>query len=461
MQVGRNVESKLFGSSGVRGLVNVELTPVLAARIGLAVATYSKPKKALVGRDTRVSGLMLENALVSGLLAGGARVDCLGVVPTPVLAFLTNRLDADVGMMITASHNPPEYSGLKIFDGSSTAYGKEKQDQIERIVNERSFKLADWRKVGEALLIDESQCYTEMVQKGVKLDKEWRVIVDPGCGATSYIAPSIVKNFGCKTTTINSQPDGFFPGRSPEPNAESLRSLAEIVRELNADVGIAFDGDGDRAAFVDEEGNFANFDQVLAAYTAYMTKKARSKTIVTNVESSMCVDKMVEAEGGRVVRTKVGDVYVAEAIKRHKAVFGGEPCGAWIHPQFHYCPDGILTSILLLKALEDEDESLSEFVSKVPQYVTLRENVACKNEAKHRLVEKTEENLKADFPEFKRISTVDGVRLALEHGWILVRASGTEPVVRLTVEGESSKKAQEIMEKGLMLVKRLSREVRK
>jgi phosphoglucosamine mutase len=449
------MQSKLFGSSGVRGTVNVSLTPVLAAKIGLAVATYSKPKKVLVGRDTRVSGLMIENALVSGLLAGGTRVDCLRVVPIPVLAFLTKTLDADVGVMITASHNPPQYNGIKIFDGSSTAYSKEKQNEIERIVNDKRFELADWRKVGKALFIDESHYYIEMVQKGVKLDKEWRVIVDPGCGAACCIAPSIFKNLRCKATTINSQPDGFFPGRSPEPNAESLRSLAEIVRELNADLGIAFDGDGDRVALVDEEGKFVNFDQVLAAYTAHVTKKARTKTVVTNVEASMSVEKMVEAEGGKVVRTMVGDVYIAEAIKRHEAVFGGEPCGAWIHPQFHYCPDGILSSILLLKALEDEDRSLSEFVSEVPQYVTLRENVACKNEVKHEVVEKTEEKLKAVFPKLKRISTVDGVRLALEDGWILVRASGTEPVVRLTVEGESLKKAREIMEKGVILVKRL------
>jgi phosphoglucosamine mutase len=379
----------------------------------------------------------------------------LGVMPTPVLAFLTKTLDADVGVMITASHNPPEYNGVKIFDGSSTAYGKEKQNEVERIVNDKSFKLADWRNIGEALFIDDSHCYIEMVQKSVKLDKEWRVIVDPGCGAACYIAPSMFKNLGCKATNINAQPDGFFPGRSPEPNTESLRSLAEIVRELNADLGIAFDGDGDRVAFVDERANFVNFDRVLAAYTAHVTKKAPSKIVVTNVEASMCVDKMVEAKGGKVVRTMVGDVYVAEAIKRHEAVFGGEPCGAWIHPQFHYCPDGILSSVLLLKALEDEDKSLSEFVSEVPQYVTLRENIACKNEVKHEVVEKAEEKLKSVFPKFERISTVDGVRLALEDGWILVRASGTEPVVRLTVEGESLKKAREIMEKGVMLVKRM------
>jgi len=214
-------------------------------------------------------------------------------------------------------------------------------------------------------------------------------------------------------------------------------------------------------AFVDEEGNFVNFDRVLAAYAAHVTKKARGKTVVTNVEASMCVEKMVEAEGGRAVRTRVGDVYVAEAIKQREAVFGGEPCGAWIHPQCHYCPDGILSSVLLLKALEDEDKSLSEFISEVPQYPTLRENVACKDEVKHKVVEEAEDGLRSVFPRFDHVSTVDGVRFALEDGWILVRASGTEPVLRLTVEGESLKKAREIMEKGMMLVKRLIGEVGK
>ena len=455
------MKSELFGSSGVRGLVNVSLTPVLAARIGLAVATSAEPKKVLVGRDTRVSGLMLESALVSGLLAGGVRVNCLGVVPTPVLAYLTKTLDADVGVMITASHNPPQYNGIKIFDGGGTAYNEEKQNEIERIMKNERFKLVDWRNVGEALFINESHHYTEMVQKTVKLYKKWQIIVDPGCGAACYIAPSIFKNFGCKATAINAQPDGFFPSRSPEPNPESLQSLAKIVRKLNAEVGIAYDGDGDRVAFVDEKGNFVNFDRVLAAYAAHMTKKAHGKTVATNVEASMCVEKMVEAEGARVVRTRVGDVYVAEAIKQLEAVFGGEPCGAWIHPQCHYCPDGILSSVLLLKALEDEDKSLSEFVSEVPQYPTLRENVACKDEVKHKVVEEVEDGLRSVFPRFNHVSTVDGVRLALEDGWILVRASGTEPVLRLTVEGESLKKAREIMEKGMMLVKKLIGEVKK
>lgn len=447
------MKSKLFGSSGVRGLVNVDLTPVLVAKIGLAISTFSKAEKILVGRDTRVSGLMVENALVSGLLAGGVKVDCLGIVPTPVLAYLTGELGADAGVMITASHNPPQYNGIKIFNGEGVTYNEESQDEIERILENGSFRLADWRNIGEASFVDESCLYIEMISKNVKLTKEWHVIVDPGCGATCYTGPVLLESLGCKITAINAQPDGFFPGRSPEPNSESLKSLAKIVKDLGGDIGVAYDGDGDRVAFVDEGGCFVDFDRVLAAYAACVVERSSGGVVVTNVEASMCIERMVEERGGKVVRAKVGDVYVAEAMKRCDAIFGGEPCGAWIHPEFHFCPDGILSSVLLLKALENEDKVLSEFVSEVPRYQTLRENVACKNEVKHEVMEKVEGGLRAVFPSCRQVSMVDGVRLSLEDGWVLVRASGTEPFIRLTVEGESLKAAEGIMEKGVVLVR--------
>ncbi|MEM3703202.1 MAG: phosphoglucosamine mutase, partial [Candidatus Bathyarchaeia archaeon] len=334
------MKAELFGSSGLRGLVNVDLTPVLAVKVGLAVGTFTKAGKIFVARDTRLSGLMLEDALVSGLLACGAKVHCLGVLPTPILAYLTWKLSGDAGVMITASHNPSPYNGIKIFGGDGRAYNEESQSKIEEMIEHGNFGLVEWRNLGETMYIDESHLYAKMLHKKVRLSREWHVIVDPGCGATSQIAPEIFRSLKCKVTAVNAQSDGFFPGRSPEPSAESLEPLANIVRELGADVGVAYDGDGDRAAFLDEKGNFVDFDRVLAAYASYVLKKYKGKIVVTNVEASMCVEKMVEPRGGKVVRTKVGDIYVAEAIKKFNAVFGGEPCGAWIHPQFHYCPDG-------------------------------------------------------------------------------------------------------------------------
>lgn len=449
----RELESKLFGSSGVRGLVNVSLTPVLAAKIGSAIATFSKGKKVLVGRDTRVSGLMLQNCLVAGLLAGGAKVNCLGIAPTPVLAYLTKKLNADAGVMITASHNPPQYNGIKIFNNKGFAYNEKSQNEIEKIVKNENFKLAHWKNIGETSFIDETYLYIEMIRRNVNLHRKWHIILDTGCGAACYMAPKLFKDLGCKVTAINAQPDGFFPGRSPEPNNESLKPLARIVNDLGADVGIGYDGDGDRVAFVDEKGCFVDFDRILAAYAAYVIKVNSGGSVVTNVEASMGVEKMVEAFDGEVVRTKVGDVYVAEAMKQSNAVFGGEPCGAWIHPQFHYCPDGILSSVLLLKALEDENKNLSEFVSETLKCKVLRENVKCENEIKYEIMKKIEDEIKSIFPTYGELSTVDGVRLSFESGWILVRASGTEPLIRLTVEGESLKTAKEIMEKGVKLVK--------
>jgi len=442
---------KLFGSSGVRGLANVDLTPILACKIASAVAIHAKAKKAVVARDTRVSGCMIEDALVSGLISTGIDVLLLGMVPTPVLAYVAKALGADVGFMLTASHNPPQYNGIKVFN-ADLSYTDDDQNAVEEIVAKGNFALADWRKLGKASSVDARQIYIGMVQQAVSLKKQWKVVVDPGCGAAFSIAPQILQALGCKVTALNAQPDGHFPARKSEPTSESLQDLAKIVKILGADIGIAFDGDADRVAFVDENGGYVNFDRSLAAYGALALKRHGGGIVVTNVEASMCMETMAEKYGGKVVRTRVGDIYISEAIKQNGAVFGGEPCGAWVHPQLHLCPDGPLSAALFLAALEEEDRSVSEFIGEVPEYITLRENISCRNEQKYMLVEQIGNILKAAFPTYTDYSTVDGARLALKNGWLLVRASGTEPLIRLTVEGESSQVAKDITQKATALI---------
>jgi phosphoglucosamine mutase len=446
--------AKLFGSSGVRGIANVDLTPQLACKVGLAVATHAKAKLALVARDTRVSGPMLQDALVSALLSTGANVLLTGIVPTPTLAYATKASGADVGFMLTASHNPPQYNGIKVFRSDTLSYTDEDQDAVEKIVTKGTFKLADWLSLGKSTPVDATQKYLEMAMKAVSLKKKWRIVVDPGCGATYSVVPALLKALGSKVTTLNAQPDGYFPARKSEPTVESLQDLANVVKALSADLGIAFDGDGDRVAFVDEKGVFVNFDRSLAAYSAYALKGSNGGTVVTNVEASMCVESMVQPQGGKVIRTKVGDIYVSEAIKQSGAVFGGEPCGAWVHPKYHFCPDGPLSAVLMLVALEKEKKTLSQFISEVPEYVTKRENIVCKNEQKYKIIEKIGNALKIAFPSYLDFSTVDGVRLALKEGWLLIRASGTEPLIRLTVEGESLAVANDITQKANALIKR-------
>ena len=444
--------TKLFGSSGVRGLANVDLTPIIACKVALAVASHSKAKKAVVARDTRVSGKMLEDALVSGLLASGTDVLLAEVVPTPVLAYASKAAGADIGFMLTASHNPPQYNGIKVFNGESLSYTDEDQEAVEKVVANGNFERADWRSLGKTTSIDASTVYLSAVQKVVALKKRWNVVVDPGCGAAFSVGPRLLKNLGCKVTSLNAQPDGYFPARKSEPTAESLQDLAKTVKTLHADIGVAFDGDADRVAFVDENGVFINFDRSLAAYGAFALRGNGGGLVVTNVEASMCVETMAEKYGGKVVRTRVGDIYVSEAIKRDGAVFGGEPCGAWVHPQIHFCPDGPLSAALFLKALEDEGKTVSEFIGEVPEYITKRENIACKNELKYMLVEKLGTALKGGFPDYTDFSTVDGARLTLKNGWLLVRASGTEPLIRLTVEGESQEAAKDITQKAAALI---------
>ncbi len=443
---------KLFGSSGVRGLANVDLTPSLACKVASAVATHSKAKKAVVARDTRVSGDMIEAALISGLLSCGVEIHLAGRIPTPVCAYATRALGADVGFMLTASHNPPQYNGIKVFNGESLSYTDVDQDAVEKIVAASKFGLADWRQLGKTAAVDAFSFYMDMARKAVSLKKPWHVVVDPGCGAAFSVGPALFKALGCKVTALNAQADGHFPARKSEPNEESLKDLAATVKAMGADVGVAFDGDADRVAFIDEKGCFVNFDRSLAAYCAYALRRSGGGVVVTNVEASMCVETMAERAGGKVVRTRVGDIYLSEAIKRDAAVFGGEPCGAWIHPQLHLCPDGPISGALFLAALEEAGKSVSEFVSEAPEYITMRENVVCKNEEKYKIVESLGSTFKEAFPTYTDFSTVDGARLSLKNGWLLVRASGTEPLIRLTVEGQSVEAAKDITSKAAALI---------
>ena len=429
-------------------MFNSDLTAELSCKVGLAVASSSQVKTALVARDTRVSGHIIEDALVSGLIGACVSVSILDIMPTPTLAFLTKALNADVGFMITASHNPPMYNGIKIFDSHSLGYADNVQGAIEKKIADGDYSLSNWQALGKVSQENDYRLYIEMVKESVKLSKPWRVVVDPGCGATCRIGPLLMKEIGCEVIALNAQPDGFFPARSSEPTEKSLSGLCQVVKTVSADLGIAFDGDGDRVAFIDNAGHFIDSDRSLSAFAGYIVRKEKGGTVVTNVEASMSIETMVQAEGGKVLRSKVGDVWLAKMIEEAKAVFGGEPCGAWIHPLNHLCPDGPLSAALFLKALEETETDAKEFVAGVPEYVTLRENIICQNKQKTNALAGITKTIKKEFPSHIAFSEIDGIRLALENGWILIRASGTEPLIRLTVEGESLKAAKDIMAKG-------------
>ncbi|MEE8355294.1 MAG: phosphoglucosamine mutase [Candidatus Bathyarchaeia archaeon] len=436
---------KLFGSSGIRGIANVDITPNLAQKVGAAIASMFEGGAVLVGRDTRLSGEMIELALSSGLVSSGFVVGTLGVVPTPVVAWLTREMQAEAGVAISASHNPPQYNGLKIFDSTGMAYTMDQQERLEKRIHKGDYSTPDWKHVGHVEAMDVKRLYIEAVSALVEAPLVRRLVCDLFNGATTSIAKDLFDELGIQTIMINAQPDGHFPAGNPEPNKESLERLGKMVKDSGAEVGFGFDGDGDRMMPVDEKGETPSPDRVLAAYAGYVVRANGGGTVVTHVGTSMSLEEVVEAAGGSVVRTKVGDVHVTEAMLETGAIFGGEPVGAWIHPDVHLCPDGLLSAVRLMQALDSEGKTLSQFVSAIPEYPTLRAKVACSNSEKDTAMGSIS-GIGNEFGDVISVSTVDGVRLQLEDGWVLIRPSGTEPILRVTVEAHDEERANGLLE---------------
>ncbi len=420
----------LFGSSGVRGVVNKEITPELACRIGMAVG--SGAKNVVIGTDSRTSGQMMEAAVSSGLMACGCEVYSCGLVTTPTLAEATRCMDA--GVMLTASHNPPEYAGIKLWNPDGSGFSVSQSEQVESLVASGGFKLAPWDGVGRRhVLSDMPEMHAQRILKGVR-EADLKVVVDCANGPAFNVIPIVLQRMGCKVVTINSNPDGHFPGRMPEPTEENLADLRTAVVSMEADLGIAHDGDADRMVAVDDKGRFLGGDQLLALFAR---RYARNKVVIT-VDASMAVEDFIEAE---VVRTRVGDVFVSEAVKNSGADFGGEPSGTWIFPDQTYCPDGILAAARLVEMASEV--KLSELRKEVPQYPTLRQTVPFRPEDKAGVLERLGAEMAA--LESEELLTMDGFRHRFEDGWALVRPSGTEPKIRLLAEARDPKRADEIM----------------
>ncbi len=426
----------MFGSSGIRGVANTEITPRLALNLGLAIGSIYP--EVLIGHDPRIAGEMVEHAVVAGLLSAGCKVVKSGMVPTPTLALASR--EHGCGIMITASHNPARYIGMKVFkDGMSLDTGQQKE--IEELLESEEFTYAGWEKTGGIGVIGTAvKDHSEVILKNTG-SSGLKVVVDCGCGAASVITPYVLREMGCEVITLNSQPDGYFPGREPEPVEESLGLLKSTVKAAHADLGIAHDGDADRMMAVDDEGRFVGGDKMLAFFALREARKA----IAVPVDTSRVIDDMLD--GVKISRTKVGDVYVAETLKKIKGEFGGEPSGAWIFPKISLCPDGIYATARLAEIVEKEGK-FNELLASIPEYPVKRSAFVCQDRKK--AMAKISEKLRG----LGELNMLDGVRVDLDDGWILVRPSGTEPKIRITVESkdrcdELYKKAEEIVKEAI------------
>ena len=420
----------LFGSSGVRGIVNKEMTPELAASIGLAVG--SGCESVVIGMDSRTSGPMIEAAVMSGIMSTGCDVHLAGLVTTPTLAEAARKMDC--GVMVTASHNPPEYAGIKLWNPDGTGFGVAQSEAIEKLISSKKFKLASWDNIGKKRLFpDAVELHSKRILSSVSQSK-LKVVVDCANGPAFNITPIVLQGMGCRVVTLNSNPDGRFPGRPPEPSDENLADLKHAVVSMKADLGIAHDGDADRMVAVDDKGVFFGGDQLLALFA----KNYGKKKIVVSVDTSMAIDDYVDA---RIVRTRVGDVFVSEEVKRSKAEFGGEPSGTWIFPDQTYCPDGVLAAARLVQLVGKK--KLSEIRKDIPKYPILREDVSFEAEDKAKVLKSLEREM--DKMKCEEMLILDGFRLQFKDGWALVRPSGTEPKIRFLAEARKDKRAKEIM----------------
>ncbi len=441
---------KLFGSSGIRGVVNTEITSILAQKLGSALATIHEGGEFIVGRDARVTGPMLEAALSVGITSCGGDAKLVGLLPTPVIAWLTRELEADAGVAISASHNPAQYNGLKVFNTRGMSLTEKEQGSVETLMQGGELDYAPWDGVGSADANEAAWIYLDAIQESVELGRDWKIACDLFCGATCTIAADAFEAVGLRATLINGNPDGNFPSGDPEPTTENLRRLGAYMKATDTEVGFGFDGDGDRMMAVDEMGAPVSGDRLLAAYAGHVVEREGKGTVVTHVGASMCVEDMVEAAGGKVVRVRVGDAYITEEMERRRAVFGGEPIGAWVLPDINMCPDGLLSALKLLEALEESEMTLSQFVSEAPEYPTKSAKIEVNDKA--RIMKAVEGGYRNAFGEAE-VNRIDGIRLQLPEGWILIRASGTEPLIRLTAEGRDEKATTSLLERGRELVR--------
>jgi phosphoglucosamine mutase len=421
---------KLFGSSGIRGLVNRDITAGLVMDIGRVLGSLHN--RVVIGHDTRISRHLFLNALSSGLLSAGCEVAWTGLVTTPTLAHAARTYDC--GVMITASHNPPEYNGIKFFNPDGSGFGVPQMEEIERMLEDGSFRKAQWRDIKSPVNHENAvRDHMEGILRNTpKLDL--KVVVDAGCGAASTITPYLFSELGCTVVTLNCQPHGMFPGRPSEPSEENLTALMDTVVAAGADLGIAHDGDADRMVAVDEKGKYVGGDALLALFAGMEVKKR----IVVPVNASMAVDDVVgDAE---VIRTKVGDVFISQKIKECRADFGGEPSGTWIFPGYTLCPDGVYAAVRLARCISEQP--LSEQIAGLPKYPRKKGAVPCPNDKKIEALELVKAGFETLQPD--DIDSVDGVRARFESSWALVRASGTEPKIRITVEARDEDEAESL-----------------
>ncbi|KPV61990.1 MAG: Phosphomannomutase [Candidatus Bathyarchaeota archaeon BA2] len=435
--------NKIFRAYDIRGVFGENLTDKVATKLGAAFAAFlGENKEVLVARDVRLSGETLRKALVSGLVSG-CNVTDIGVVPTPLLYFSINRLQKDAGIIVTASHNPPEWNGFKLFWQRGCIYGND-MERIKQIAKKIDLKKLG-RKRGKLTRYEGIiQEYMNFVQNKIKIEKELKVVTDTANGTCGLLVPSLFKRLGCKVLTLNENPDGTFPAHLPEPKEETLVELKEEVVKNEADFGVGYDGDGDRAVFVDEKGNIIPGDLVLLVFAKDVLQKSKGGKIVYELSCSMAVEEYVKRHGGIPIVERVGHTFIMDKMIEENALLGGEKSSHFYFSECYGVDDAIFASLRMAEILSKSELKLSEIVDSLPKYPSIYEkNFDCPDDLKFLVIEK----LRSKFKDYGlKFLDMDGVKLLDEDGWVLLRPSNTEPIIRVTAEARTEEKLKELYE---------------
>jgi phosphomannomutase/phosphoglucomutase len=443
-----NIRQEIFREYDIRGVIGEDLDTDIARTIGQAVATKVQSlgkKEVAVGRDCRLSSPELFKGLTDGLLASGCQVIDLGIVPTPLVYFCSYYKHFQAAMMITGSHNPPEFNGFKIMIGEDTLYGDEILE-IYRIIEKGNFVKAE--APGEMKSYNPVPEYIDYIIRQVKFERPVKVVLDGGNGTAGPVAVPLLKKLGAEVVELFTEMDGNFPHHHPDPTLpEALNSLKSKVAETGAELGIAYDGDADRIGLVDEKGNIIWGDQLLIIFARELLPRHPGAAIISEVKASRLLYDEITRLGGRAIMWKTGHSLIKEKIKEEKALLAGEMSGhIFFADRWFGFDDAIYTSARLLEIISRKTKKLSEYLADLPQTFNTPEiRIYASDEVKFTIIEKIKEEL-SQHPEIRQLIEIDGVRAVFDHGWGLVRASNTQPVLVLRFEADSPQNLEKIQQ---------------
>ena len=443
--------AKFFGTNGIRGVFSEDFTLEFVHDMTLAIGTYFEKGPVLIGYDGRDSSPVICKVVSAALNSMGIDCNVAGIVPTPCLEFAVKTLGYSGGIMITASHNPPQYNGIKPAAKDGVEISRDDELIIEDIYLQKNW-IKNCTKFGttgkEERAIDVyvkgiiSQVDSTLIES-----KQFKVVLDLGNGAQAVSAPDFCKMLQCDTFLINQNIDGSFPGRGSEPTPQNLSELSESVIKNNADIGIAFDGDGDRSIFCDNKGNILTGDKSALVLIRHILKKNPNSLVVTCLNSGSNTEVLADQFNSKVIRTKVGSVEVSRKMVPTNALIGFEENGGFMYGKHNQVRDGCMTLALMLELLATSEKSLYENITSLPPSFTTKDKVACPSENVPKLIS----SLKNEFP---NSDTTDGIKITIDpKNWVMIRPSGTEPIVRVYAESENSEKLNELISEYVQKVK--------